>query len=123
MTKHIITESHYNKLIDNFITYQLEHDKEKILKEYPNSIFWTKNGKIIVDIENSKYFWVIADIWANISKMFSLDYEETQEVIKRWLEEHYNLGSLTPRSVSRDFLATLEEHYNLGSLTPLHLLR
>ena len=73
MTKHIITESHYNKLIDNFITYQLEHDKEKILKEYPNSIFWTKNGKIIVDIENSEYFWVIADIWANISKMFSLD--------------------------------------------------
>jgi hypothetical protein len=28
--------------------------------------------------------------------MFSLEYDETQQVIKDWLEEHYKLGGLTP---------------------------
>jgi hypothetical protein len=28
--------------------------------------------------------------------MFSLEFDETQKVIKDWLEEHYKLGGLTP---------------------------
>jgi uncharacterized membrane protein len=117
--KYIITESQYNKVIDKFITYHLEPHEEKTSKKYPDSIFWTKNGRIIVEIENSEYFWVIDDIWTNISSMFSLEYKETQEVIKYWLEEHYNLGSLTPFLGYYSTLGELEEHYNLGSLTPI----
>ena len=108
--KYIITESQYNKAIDRFISYQFEPHEEKTSKKYSDSIFWTKNGRIIVEIENSEYFWVINEIWTNISSMFSLEYEETQEVIKYWLEEHYNLGSLTPNASSVEILNWLEEH-------------
>jgi hypothetical protein len=31
--------------------------------------------------------------------MFSLEFDETQKVIKDWLEEHYKLGGLTPERV------------------------
>jgi hypothetical protein len=36
--------------------------------------------------------------------MLSLEYDETQQVIKDWLEEHYKLGGLTPnRDVNRKY--------------------
>ena len=94
--KYIITESQYNKAIDKFITYQLEPHEEKTSKEHPDSIFWVKDGEVIVKIDKSKNFWVKIDIWEIISSMFSLGYNETQEVIKEWLEEHYDLGLLIP---------------------------
>ena len=94
--KVIITESQYNRAIDRFITYLLEPHEERTLEGYPNSIFWIKGGEVIVEIENSAYFWLRYTIWNRISQMFGLDYDETQSVIKVWLEEHYNLGVLTP---------------------------
>jgi len=32
--------------------------------------------------------------------MFSLEYSETQQVIRDWLEEHYKLGGLTPNRLT-----------------------
>ena len=102
--KYIITESQYNNAINRFITYQLEPHEEKTSKEYPDSIFWVKDGEIIVEIEKPEYFWVTSknfwvkyEIWDTISSMFSLEGTETQEVIKEWLKEHYNLGSFIPK--------------------------
>ena len=97
--KYIITESQYGKTIDNFITNQLEPHKEKRTKKHSESIFWVKNGEVIAEILNSKYFWVNDQIWKNINVMFSLEYDETQQVIKEWLEEHYELGGLTPEKI------------------------
>ena len=94
--KYIITESQYSKIIDKFITYQLVPHEEMTSKKYPDSIFWVKDGEVIVEIEKLKFFWVHYKIWKTISGMFSLEYKETQDVIKEWLEEHYKLGSLTP---------------------------
>jgi uncharacterized membrane protein len=95
--KYIITESQYNKAIDEFITFQLEPHEDRTEEEYPDYVFWVKDGEVFAGIEKSKKFWVDYKIWETISKMFSLGYEETQEVIKEWLEEHYNLGSLKPK--------------------------
>jgi hypothetical protein len=94
--KYIITESQYDNTIDKFITYQLEPHEEKRTKKYPKSVFWVKDGEVIVEIQKSGYFWVSPQIWNNITLMFSLEYDETQQVIKDWLEEHYKLGGLTP---------------------------
>ena len=116
--KVIITESQYNRAIDRFITYLLEPHEERTLEGYPNSIFWIKGGEVIVEIENSAYFWLRYTIWNRISQMFGLDYDETQSVIKVWLEEHYNLGVLTPEGFMIFSQHLLEEHYNLGVLTP-----
>ena len=108
--KYIITESQYGKTIDNFITNQLEPHKEKRTKKHSESIFWVKNGEVIAEILNSKYFWVNDQIWKNINVMFSLEYDETQQVIKEWLEEHYGLGSLLPAWINFSDEIMLEEH-------------
>ena len=94
--KVIITESQYNRAIDRFITYLLEPHEERTSEKYPESLFWVKGGEVIVEIENSAYFWLRRMIWDRISEMFGLDYAGTQSVIKVWLEQHYNLGELTP---------------------------
>ena len=94
--KVIITEAQYNRAINQFITYLLEPHEEKTYDRYPDAIYWVKGGEVIVEIENSEYFWLDYDIWIRISDMFGLDYGGTQSVIKMWLEQHYNLGGLTP---------------------------
>ena len=94
--KYIITESQYNNTIDKFMTYLFEPHEEIKTKKFPDSIFWVKDGKVIVEIQKSGYFWVSPQIWNNITLMFSLEYDETQQVIKDWLEEHYKLGGLRP---------------------------
>ena len=109
--KYIITESQYGKTIDNFITNQLEPHKEKRTKKHSESIFWVKNGEVIAEILNSKYFWVNDQIWKNINVMFSLEYDETQQVIKEWLEEHYKLGRLKP------YEGFLEQKYRWKNIT------
>ena len=95
--KYIITESQYSNAIDKFITYQLEPHEVKRSSKHPNSIFWVKDGEVIAEInKNSSYFWVDYQTWNPISSMFSMEYNETQRVMKDWLEEHYKLGGLTP---------------------------
>lgn len=95
--KYIITESQYNRVIDKFLTRKFEPHEEKTSKEYPNSIFWVKDGKVILEIENSNKIWVLGSIWDLASDLFELDYDETKLVINHWLEEHYELGGLTTR--------------------------
>lgn len=93
--KYLITESQYNKVIDRFITYQFEpHDVKTLKKSDLGSIFWVKDGEVVAEITSSGRFWVRFDIWNFISNMFSLEHDETESVIKKWLEEHYNLGEL-----------------------------
>ena len=111
--KYIITESQYNNSIDKFITYLFEPHEEKRTKKHPDSIFWVKEGEVIVEIENSEYFWISPQIWNNIKIMFSLENNETQQVIKDWLEEHYKLGELTPNNFNALDMMLLEEHYKL----------
>ena len=95
--KYIITESQHSNVIDKFITYQFEPHEVKKSPKYPDSIFWVKDGEVIVKInERTDDFWVDYQIWEDIKSMISLDYNETQQVIKDWLEEHYKLGGLTP---------------------------
>jgi len=102
--KVIISESQYNRLIDNFITFLIEPHEVKTTKKYPNSIFWVKDGQIIAEIENSEYFWLHYKIWNEISIQFEFEFDETQLVIKSWLEQHYNLGELTPAEFGRKAL-------------------
>jgi len=108
--KYIIKESQYNNAIDKFITYQFEPHEEKRTKKHSESIFWVKDDEVIAEITNSKYFWVNDQIWKNINFMFSLEYDETQQVIKEWLEEHYGLGSLSPAWINFSNEIMLEEH-------------
>jgi hypothetical protein len=97
--KYIISESQYDKVVDKFISRQFKGFEVKKSSEYPDSIFWVKDGEIIVDIEKSKTFWLKQDIWNTISSMFSLKDDEVKSYINKWLEEHLNLVGLTPEMV------------------------
>ena len=108
--KYTITESQYGNIINKFISHQFEPHKEKRTREYPNSIFWLKDGEIIAQIENPDYFWINPQIWTNIMSMFSLKHTETRQVIKNWLEEHYKLGELKPFTKYTLMVIGLEEH-------------
>ena len=94
--KVIITESQYNRAIDQFISYCLEPHEVRTSEKSPGSVFWYKNGEVIVKIEKSGIFWLRHTTWNGISRMFGLDYVDTQLVIKAWLEQHYDLGGLIP---------------------------
>jgi hypothetical protein len=100
--KYIITESQYNNTIDKFITFSFEPHEEKRIEEYPDSIFWVKDGEVVAEVKESVFFWVSHQIWRNISLMFSLKHTETRQVIKEWLGEHYKLGSLSPLTLTDD---------------------
>ena len=117
--KYIITESQHNKIIDKFITYQFEPHEVKKSSEYPDSIFWVKDGEVIAEIiEKLEYFLADYQIWDTISSMFSLGDIEVQQVIKDWLEGHYKLGGLTLQKGDFVKVKMLEGHYKLGGLTP-----
>jgi hypothetical protein len=111
--KYIITENQYNNTIDKFMTYLFESHEEIKTKKFPDSIFWVKEGEVIAEILQSKYFYVSQQIWKSISVMFSLENDETLQVIKDWLEEHYKLGGLKPLFFSFNSSSVLEEHYKL----------
>jgi len=95
--KVIISESQYNRLIDNFITFLIEPHEVKTDPRYPDSIFWVKDGEVISEITQVNYFLLSDSIWYKITGQFELDYNETKSFIKSWLEEHYGLGGLIPR--------------------------
>jgi hypothetical protein len=106
--KYLITESQYNNLvdkyknlskIDRYITSKFEPHEEIRKKQtsgFPDEITWVNDGKIIVKMGLSEMLWVDWTIWRAIEKMFSLEKKEVREVIKQWMEKHYDLTEITP---------------------------
>jgi hypothetical protein len=99
--KIIITENQKRKLQFNYLDYLFKDMYEVESKKYPNyTRSWKKNGEIILEFTvESGYLWVLELIWSDISNMFSLDYDETKQLIKDWAEQHLELEGITPESV------------------------
>ena len=70
-------------------------------EKYPDIRFW-KNDEygVVLELEKSGALWVYHKIWWNFSDFFSLQYTETQQVMKDVLEEHLKLGVITPDSLA-----------------------
>lgn len=102
--EYLITESQYNKMIDNFISSRFDGFEEKTTPDYPKSIFWIKDGKIIAEIEYLEDLYVDPDIWDIITLMFSFEYKDTKSSIKHWLENHYNSLKLDPLRVTNNMV-------------------
>jgi hypothetical protein len=58
-----------------------------------------KDNNIIFKLLKSGELEIIYPIWDEISNMFSLDYYETQDLIKEWMEQNFGLEKVIPRSV------------------------
>jgi len=61
------------------------------------STFWKSNNKIILEKKPSNIIWVNYDIWMNFSNSHTIFYDDTQLIMKDWLEESLNVGELFPQ--------------------------
>jgi hypothetical protein len=93
--KYIITENKLNNIAlswmnQNFSPEQLEIVKSK---DYPNSVFFRKNGKVVMEQnKKSMYFWFsYNEIWSFFESFFGMKDQQIEEVLTYWLEETLKL--------------------------------
>ena len=94
--KILITENQLRKVQFKYLDYLFDGMREVKSEKYPDSRFWKKDDNVILELRNSGNLWVIFPIWEDVSNMFSLDYDETEQLIKDWVEEHLELVGITP---------------------------
>jgi hypothetical protein len=97
--KYIITEEQIKRLEFKYLDYLFEDMNEVHSEKYPNSRFWKKDGEVVLELRISGDLWVSYPIWNDISSVFSLDFNETQQLIKEWVEKHLKLEDITPWKV------------------------
>jgi hypothetical protein len=95
--KFLITENQMRRLEFKYLNYLFDGMYEVESEEYPDSRFWKKDNEVVLELQKSGKMWVYYVIWDNFSGMFSLEDNETQQVLKKWLEEHLNLEGITPQ--------------------------
>jgi len=78
-------------MFDNLDIVQSEQIGDWVLYRYGKG-----NNMMVHDGKNDKVYVNYYDIWSVLKKGFGLDYNETEEVIKEWLFEVYNLRGVTP---------------------------
>jgi hypothetical protein len=120
--KFIITE---NKLYETAIKWINKNygDLEPYeTEEYPDYIFFMKNKEVVFEYNKKNGVVIISynKIWSFLEKIFSMEYEQIQEVTKLWVEEHYKLGVTTTVKDVITYLDEVEEHYKLGVTTTLY---
>ena len=87
----------------------------------PDSTLFRQNDKVILELENSGTLWVLHSIWTNVSDMFSYEYNETQRLIKEWMEEQLKQEVVTPINFLYKGLFSVEAQLKSGEVTPVHL--
>ena len=113
-----------NKLENIVIKYlnKLYGDLEECRTDrYLNIIFFVKNKKVFMeqDLKNGM-LWVGYDtIWSDLENTFSLEYDDVQSIIKKWVEVTYNLKGVKPVLCLHELFLSVEVTYNLKGVTPL----
>ena len=82
----------YLNLFNDLDVVQSEEQPNWVLYRYEKG-----NNMMVHDGKNDKFYVNYYDIWSVLGEGFGLDYNETQEVIKEWLFEVYNLRGVTPK--------------------------
>ena len=100
--KYIITESQLDRAALKYLNIEYGDLTPYETDEYPNHIFFMKDDEVIFDY-NKKNGWVYISnekIWSLLESFFGLEYEEIQDLLKQWAEEHYKLRVRTTSSAA-----------------------
>ena len=91
--KYIITENQLNRAALRFLNSEYGDLKPYKTDEYPNFIFFMKDGEVIFDYnkKNGDVYISYGHIWSFLNSFFGLKYTEIQDLTKEWVEEHYKL--------------------------------
>ena len=90
---------------EEFFLYMIDGIKIKEQTEYPDSVFWEKNGEILFEkkLKNKILYVKYYTIWSVFEKFFNFNYDETQRFIKEQVEEHLNWNGFTPYILSTKY--------------------
>lgn len=90
------------KIYKEYLMYLFGELTEFHSEKYPDNRYW-KNDEygIVLELEKSGILYIHHKIWISFSMFFSLQYNETQQVMKDVLEEHLKLGVITPSDCIR----------------------
>jgi quinol monooxygenase YgiN len=73
----------------------------EINDDYPNSVFYKKNGNIFFELyqdsEKTHFYCDYNLIWSVFNNKYNLNHDETQAFIKDMVEQHLKLGVVTPK--------------------------
>ena len=96
--KYIITESKLEQVVIKYLNKLYGDLEEYRTDKYPNSIFFFKGKKVYMgqELENGRLYVDYGTIWSDLRDTFSLEYNDIQSIIKKWVEETYNLRGVTP---------------------------
>lgn len=72
--------------------------EEKTDPEYPNSVFWFKDGKLMFEWDKkSNILWCnYTRIWRVLQAKNNWEYSETQSFIKLQVEKYFKMRDVTP---------------------------
>ena len=99
--KYIITENQMKNMQIEYLNYLFRGMHKVETKHYPDYIAaWEKDGEIILelgetDLEGTR-LWISYKLWDNISDMFSLGYNKTEQLIKDWAEQYFEIEGIMP---------------------------
>ena len=91
-------------------------------KVYPDSVFFKKDDRVILELEKSGTLWVLHSIWSSIDNMFYYGYNETQKLIKEWIEQQLKREEITPYYLQQINRFWMEEKLKLDGIIPFHAL-
>jgi hypothetical protein len=108
--KYIITESQLRNAQFAYLDYLFEDMYEVESKKFQGSRVWKKDDKVVLELEKLDKLWVKYSVWSDICNMLSLNYYETQQLIKEWVEQHLELEGITPGLRYFDLIKLVEQH-------------
>jgi hypothetical protein len=105
--KIIITENKLERVAINWLNKNYgDLEQFDSSRQYPDYLFYRKGNKIIFDynIRSEIVHVNYAEIWSFLESYFGMTYHQIYNLIKVWIEEHYDLDVTTillPRSNKR----------------------
>ena len=95
--KYIITESQKNRAIIKWLNLEYGDLTPYETEKRPEYIFFMKDGEVVFDYNKKNEIVHISyeKIWSFLESFFGLEYEEIQDLTKKWVEKHYKLGVTT----------------------------
>ena len=101
--KFIITENKLEKVVLAWMNKNFNPNQLEIVKSenYPNSIFFKKNGVFVMEQDKTyqDFYFDYDNIWSFFESFFGMKYQQTQQVLTKWLEETLKLEGYTPSPV------------------------
>ena len=92
--KYIITESRFESLIFNYLDSKLD-GTEPMKGKYSDIVFGVPGETMgLIGIENPDWYstlYIDSELFKEINLMFSLDWESTLDLIRKYVKSRYNL--------------------------------